>query len=75
MSALHCGGGGAVLEAPALCSRIFGFTGRCGESGYPQYGSDWSNVAWMTGAWEKLPIRILAVEADVTIKTTWWRTI
>lgn len=63
------GGSNAVLKEPALCSKIFLFNGLCG---HPNYGyPGWPDVAIAVGAWEKAPIRILAVSADAIVSTRW----
>lgn len=62
----------AELKEPAICSRIVEFGGVCGQPNYKFPG--WNDVAVAVGAWEKTPIRILAVSADATVQTK-WRTI
>jgi hypothetical protein len=64
--AAQCAGDSHQLKEPAVCSRIFEFTGNCGK---PKYNfPDWNDVAFAVGAWEKVPIRIFFVSADATIQ-------
>lgn len=62
----------AELKEPALCSRIVEFGGACGRANYDIPG--WPDVAVAVGAWEKTPIRIVAVSADAVVRAK-WRTI
>jgi len=66
--AARCDGNSAYeLKEPAICSRIVEFSGSCG---HPNYSfPDWSDVAIAIGAWEKVPIRIIAVSADAIVQT------
>lgn len=69
--ATECFGNTKVdLKEPALCSRIVEFGGACGHANYniPGWGSD---VAIAVGAWEKAPIRIVAVSADAVVRARW----
>lgn len=69
--AAQCGGGGPELKNPTLCSRAFAFEGACGRPNYDYPG--WFDVAFAVGAWEKLPIRFVAVSADAMILTDKWQ--
>jgi hypothetical protein len=57
------------LKEPALCSRIIEFSGICGHPNYNFPG--WPDVAIAVGAWEKTPIRIVAISADAVVRTKW----
>lgn len=67
--ATQCGGGGPELKEPAICSRLFLFSGRCGYSNYSY--PEWPDIAFAVGAWEKQPIRISRVSVNAWIKTKW----
>jgi hypothetical protein len=69
--AAQCGGGGPELKNPTLCSSAFAFQGACGRSNYDDPG--WPDVALAVGAWEKVPIRFVAVSADAVIATERWQ--
>lgn len=69
--AAQCGGNGPELKNPTLCSRPFIFDGACGRPKYNYKG--WSDVAFAVGAWEKVPIRVVAVSADAVIETERWK--
>ena len=59
----------ANLKEPAICSRIVEFGGQCGHANYDFPG--WPDVAVAVGAWEKVPIRVVAVSADAVVRAKW----
>jgi hypothetical protein len=67
--AVQCGGSGAELKAPALCSKLFVFAGICGRSNYPDPA--WFDIAFAVGPWETIPIRIFAISGDATVRSKW----
>jgi hypothetical protein len=69
--AAQCGGSGPDLKNPTLCSRPFAFEGACGRPNYNYPG--WPDVALAVGAWEKVPIRVVAVSTDAVIETERWK--
>jgi hypothetical protein len=66
--AVQCGGRGPELKEPALCSKLFEFSGTCGTTPYPNWTPD---VAFAVGPWERTPIRIFSISGDVTVRATW----
>ncbi len=66
--AAQCQGTDWELKAPALCSKLFEFAGRCGRT--PYRGST-PDVAFAVGPWEKVPIRIFAISGDAVVRATW----
>lgn len=69
--AAQCGGDGPQLKDPALCTKLFTFSGTCGRPNYPYPG--WPDIALAVGAWEPVPIRVLSVSADAMVTSRWWR--
>jgi hypothetical protein len=69
--AVQCGGGGYQLKEPALCSKLFVFSGTCGRAVYPYPG--WPDVVFAVGAWEAVPIRVTSVSVDALVRSRWWR--
>src|SRR5580692_6821030 len=65
VNAAQCNARGHQLKEPLLCSHSVSFEGQCGKKVYdfPQ----WDDVAVAFGAWEEVPIRIMAVSADALI--------
>lgn len=67
-SAAQCAGSDWKLKEPALCSKLFVFSGTCGQTNYPAWTPD---VAFAVGPWENVPIRIFAISGDAVVRATW----
>lgn len=66
--AARCDGEGPVLKEPALCSKLFEFSGQCGKTPYAWATPD---IAFAVGPWEKTPIRIFDIAGDVIVYASW----
>jgi hypothetical protein len=66
--AAQCDSNNIELKEPALCSKLFVFTGRCGQKNYPQWTAD---VVFAVAPWEKAPIRIFSISGDAIVYAKW----